>query len=112
MSNTVDVVPRQPDEEIFRWHGVLDITDEARQAIEDLAELEGMSFEAVVEEVQRRRYRYSQVGWPMMLGDEPREKLPDWMGDSLTTDMNLPTGTISLTTHMGFGRTTKVRLRP
>ena len=106
-----EAVPRQPDEEIFRWHGVLDIDEEARRALEELADLEGMSFEVAVQEVLRRRYRYSQVDWPTIMGERPYEKLPDrHHRDSLTTDMTLPSGKVlSLITYPGL--TTEIKLR-
>ena len=92
-------MPIQPDEEILRWHGKVVIAKDARPMIEGLAEMEKMTFDEVVEEIQRKRYWHSQI-WSTTIGDEPHEKLPDWLGDSLTTNMNLPTGTISLTTYM------------
>ena len=92
-------MPIQPDEEILRWHGKVVIAKDARPVIEGLAEMEKMTFDEVVEEIQRKRYWHRQI-WSTTIGDEPHEKLPDWLGDSLTTNMNLPTGMISLTTYM------------
>jgi hypothetical protein len=106
-----EVAMPQSDEEIFRWHGVLDIDAEARQAMDELAQQLEMSFEEAVEEVLRRRYGYSQEGWPTMIGEKPYEKLPHYSpGISLSTDVTLPTGkTLSLSTYPGFA--TEIKLR-
>lgn len=108
---TEEVAMPQSDEEIFRWHGVLNIDAEARQAMDELAQQLEMSFEEAVEEVLRRRYGYSQEGWPTMIGEKPYEKLPHYSpGISLSTDVALPTGkTLSLTTYPGFATEIKIR---
>ena len=97
-------LPHQPDdEEIFRWHGALDITDDARAALEEVAEREGMTFEQATAQLQRLRYRHSQVEWPLSRGEKPYEKLPyHGSGISLITNVILPTGKkVTLTTHAG-----------
>jgi hypothetical protein len=99
----VELPPLPPDEEIFRWHGLLVTDHGAMQALYELADEEGMSYQDCLEELQRKRYRYSQVQWPLRIGEEPRERMPYRpYSDGLTTNVGLPTGkTLGLTTYPG-----------
>jgi hypothetical protein len=101
----------QPAEEVYRWHGVLDVSNDAREVLEQAAADEGMSYDECLGYLQRQRYRYSQVEWPMMIGEEPREKMAYYSpGISLTTGVRLPTGrAVNLTTHCGVA--TEISLR-
>jgi hypothetical protein len=87
------------------------VSDEASEVLEDVAVSEGMSYEECLAYVQRQRYRYSQVEWPLMIGEEPREKLDYYSaGISLTTGVRLPNGrSVNLTTHCGVATEITVR---
>jgi hypothetical protein len=104
--------PVQPDEEVFRWHGALNVTDEAKKVIEGLAAEEGTTYEECLADIQRKRYRYSQVQWPLLIGEEPLERMeydPYRRGGSLSTGMDLGNGkSIDLRTYAG--ERTKIEL--
>jgi hypothetical protein len=111
-TRTVEIPPLPPDEEVFRWHGTIDASDEARDALQETADAEGISYREALDDLQRRRYRHSQVDWPLMIGEAPKESLSyHRSGMSFITTMELPTGKrVALETHTGVA--TEIRVMP